>query len=62
MKGLTKSMHCWVVEGFRQGLTKSMHFIVTSDRRFSTLRGLTKSMHPIVTMKKGSIAFSSGSD
>ena len=62
LRGLTKSMHCWVVEGFRQGLTKSMQFIVTSDRRFSTLRGLAKSVHRIVPMKNGSGAFSSGSD
>ena len=50
MRGLTKSMQCWVVEGFRQGLTKSMQFIVTSDMRFSTLRDLSKSMHCIVPM------------
>ena len=62
LSGLTKSMYCWVVEGFRQGLTKSMQFIVTSDRRFSTMSGLSKSMHCIVLMKKGSRAFSSGSD
>ena len=60
LRGLTKSMQCWVFEGFRQGLTKSMQFIVTSDMRFSTLRGMSKSMHCIVLMKKSSRAFSSG--
>ena len=59
-RGLTKSMQCWVVGGFRQGLTKSIQFIVTSDLRFSTLMDLSKSMHCIVPMKKSSRAFSSG--
>ena len=62
LRDLTKSMHSWVVKGFRQGLTKSMQFIVTSDRRFATLMGLTKSIHCIVPMKKGSRASSSRSD
>ena len=61
LRGLTKSMQCWVVEGFRQSLTKCMQFIVTSDRRLSTLRDRSKSMHCIVPMKNGSRAFSSGS-
>ena len=61
LRGLTKRMQCWVVEGFRQSLTKSMQFIGTSDRRFSTLRDLSKSIYCIVTMNNGSRAFSSGS-
>ena len=61
LRSLTKSMQCWVVEGFRQDLNKSVQFIVTSDMRFSTLRDLSKSMHCIVPMKKSSRAFSSGS-
>ena len=56
--GLTKSMQCWVVDGFRQGLTKSKLFIVTSDRGFSTLRDLSKSMNCFVPMEKGSRSFS----
>ena len=61
LRSLTKSMQCWVVDGFRQGLNKSMQFIVTSDMKFSTLRDLSKSMHCFVPMKKSSRAFSSGS-
>ena len=58
LKGLTESVQCWVVEGFRQGLTKSMQFIVTCDMWFSTLRDLSKSMHCIVPMKMCSSVFS----
>ena len=61
LRGLTKSMQCKVVEGFRQCLAKGMPSIEASDPRFSTLRVLSKGMRYILPMKTGTRAFSSGS-